>query len=78
LTIQAAETCRIALDAAAESMHGIDTLNAARAAQGKPVAPVDLGLHLGDVLYGNVGAVDRLDFTVIGPAVNEVARVEAL
>jgi adenylate cyclase len=30
------------------------------------------------VLYGNVGAVDRLDFTVIGPAVNEVARIEAL
>ena len=39
---------------------------------------VDLALHLGDVLYGNVGAADRLDFTVIGPAVNEVARIEAL
>lgn len=73
-----AETCRIALQAAAESMHGINALNAGRAAQGKPVAPVDLALHLGEVLYGNVGAVDRLDFTVIGPAVNEVARIEAL
>jgi adenylate cyclase len=30
------------------------------------------------VLYGNVGAIDRLDFTIIGPAVNEVARIEAL
>jgi adenylate cyclase len=30
------------------------------------------------VMYGNVGAVDRLDFTVIGPAVNEVARIETL
>jgi adenylate cyclase len=39
---------------------------------------VDLALHLGEVLYGNVGAVDRLDFTVIGPAVNEVARIETL
>jgi class 3 adenylate cyclase len=37
-----------------------------------------LALHLGEVLYGNVGAVDRLDFTVIGPAVNEAARIEVL
>jgi adenylate cyclase len=73
-----ADTCRMALDAAGEAMHGIDALNTARAAQGKPVAAVDLALHLGEVLYGNVGAVDRLDFTVIGPAVNEVARIEAL
>ena len=40
---------------------------------GKPTAMVDLALHLGEVLYGNVGAMDRLDFPVIGPAVNEVA-----
>ena len=45
---------------------------------GKPIAIVDLALHLGEVLYGNVGAMDRLDFTVIGPAVNEVARIETL
>ena len=45
---------------------------------GRPVASVDLALHVGEVLYGNVGATDRLDFTVIGPAVNEVARIEAL
>jgi class 3 adenylate cyclase len=50
----------------------------ARSKAGKPVAAVDLALHLGEVLYGNVGAVDRLDFTVIGPAVNEVARIETL
>jgi adenylate cyclase len=71
-------TCRRALDAAGEAMLALDALNAARAARGKPVAAVDLALHLGEVLYGNVGAADRLDFTVIGPAVNEVARVEAL
>jgi len=51
---------------------------AARAETGKPTAAVDLALHLGEVLYGNVGAVDRLDFTVIGPAVNEVSRIETL
>src|SRR5215469_3501589 len=72
------ETCGRALDAAAEAMHGLDRLNADRARMGKPIATVDLALHLGEVLYGNVGAVDRLDFTVIGPAVNEVARIETL
>jgi adenylate cyclase len=71
-------TSRRALDAAAEAMQAIDRLNVARRRAGKPVAAVDLALHLGDVRYGNVGAVDRLDFTVIGPAVNEAARIEAL
>jgi adenylate cyclase len=73
-----AETCRRTLDAAIEAMANIDALNTARAAAGFPVASVDLALHIGEVLYGNVGATDRLDFTVIGPAINEVARIEAL
>jgi adenylate cyclase len=72
------EICRQALDAAAEAMSAVDRLNAARREAGKPAIAVDLALHLGEVLYGNVGAVDRLDFTVIGPAVNEAARIEAL
>jgi adenylate cyclase len=72
------QICRRALDAAAEAMRAVDRLNAVRREAGKPAAAVDLALHLGEVLYGNVGAVDRLDFTVIGPAVNEVARIEAL
>ncbi|HEY3620913.1 MAG TPA: adenylate/guanylate cyclase domain-containing protein [Roseiarcus sp.] len=73
-----AETCRRALDAAIEAMRNIEALNGARAAAGAPVASIDLALHLGEALYGNVGAIDRLDFTVIGPAINEVARIEAL
>ncbi len=73
-----AETCRRALDAAAEAMQKLEAMNAARAAAGALVASVDLALHVGEVLYGNVGATDRLDFTVIGPAINEVARIEAL
>jgi len=72
------DTCERALDAAVEAMQAIDQLNDARHAVGKPVAAVDLALHLGEVLYGNVGATDRLDFTVIGPAVNEAARIETL
>ncbi len=72
------ETCRLALEGATEAMRAVDRLNAARSRAGKPSAAVDLALHLGEVLYGNVGAADRLDFTVIGPAVNEVSRIEAL
>jgi adenylate cyclase len=60
------ETCRRAIDAAVEAMHALDRLNGARCEAGKPAAAVDLALHVGEVLYGNVGAVDRLDFTVIG------------
>jgi adenylate cyclase len=70
--------CRRALDAAAEAMRELQALNEARAAKGLATVSVDIALHLGEVLYGNVGATDRLDFTVIGPAVNEVARIEAL
>lgn len=39
---------------------------------------IGVGVNLGDVMYGNVGAKDRLDFTVIGPAVNEAARMEGM
>jgi adenylate cyclase len=37
-----------------------------------------LGLHIGEVFYGNIGSEDRLDFTVVGPAVNEVSRIAAM
>ena len=72
------ETCRQGLDAALEAMRAIDCMNRMRRAAGKRPVAVDLALHLGEVLYGNVGAADRLDFTIIGPAVNEVARIETL
>ena len=73
-----AETCAHALDAASEALENLKAMNAARAEAGAPVASIDLALHVGEVLYGNVGATDRLDFTVIGPAVNEATRIEAL
>ncbi len=73
-----AGACRRALEAAVEAMQKLDETNQNRAAGGSALASVDLALHIGDVLYGNVGATDRLDFTVVGPAVNEVARIEAL
>ncbi|MFM2042689.1 MAG: hypothetical protein RLY86_1265 [Pseudomonadota bacterium] len=68
----------LALDAAAEAMAGMRRLNAQRAAWGMPKLGAGIALHVGDVLYGNIGATTRLDFTVIGPAVNLVTRLEGL
>src|SRR3984893_3350869 len=73
-----AKTCRDAIEAAKEAMHTLDRINRARVEACNPIAEVDLALHIGEVLYGNVGAADRLDFTVIGPAVNEAALIEPL
>lgn len=72
------DVCRTALDAGAEALESVVALNEARAAAGKPTMKLDLALHLGEVMYGNVGTNQRLDFTVVGPAVNEAARIEAL
>jgi adenylate cyclase len=72
------QICADAIDAAREAMRRLDWINRQRAEASKPNAEVDLALHIGEVLYGNVGALDRLDFTVIGPAVNEAARIETL
>ena len=73
-----AEVCRRALDAAEEALAALLALNAAREAAELPHVEADIALHLGEALYGNIGAADRLDFTVIGPAVNEAARIEKL
>lgn len=72
------ETCRRALHAEAKMRKRIAELNDKRKAEGRPVAGVNLGLHIGEVFYGNIGSTTRLDFTVIGPAVNEVSRIVAL
>jgi adenylate cyclase len=73
-----AAACRGALAAAADLRRRIAELKARRAAEGRPVTSLYLGLHIGDVFYGNIGSEDRLDFTVVGPAVNEVARIAAM
>src|SRR5215471_9061197 len=72
------DACHRALDAAREAIRTMEKVNSLRSDADKPIANVDLALHIGEVLYGNVGAADRLDFTVIGPAVNEAARIETL
>lgn len=72
------QACRNALAAAQDSFNGLATLNHRRKRQGKPEVKFGVGLHLGEVIYGNVGAPTRLDFTVMGPAVNRTARLESL
>lgn len=70
--------CADALKAADELRRTFPWFNRERRTVGKPVMDFGLALHLGDVLYGNIGANDRLDFTVVGPAVNEASRIQAL
>jgi len=70
--------CRAALQAARETRAAVDGLNRARRAAGEIVMELDIVLHVGEMMYGNVGAVGRLDFTMIGPVVNEAARMEPL
>jgi adenylate cyclase len=74
----AADACGCALDAATDARRGVAELNQRRKAAGLPVTRFYLGLHVGEVFYGNIGSVDRLDFTVVGPAVNEASRIAAM
>jgi adenylate cyclase len=67
-----------ALEASHDILARVERLNAMERMVGNPALAVDIALHQGEVTYGNVGTADRLDFTVIGPAVNEVTRIEAL
>jgi len=71
-------SCRNALAAAIAARASIKRLNEKRASKGRPVTDMYVGLHVGEVFYGNVGSRARLDFTVIGPAVNEVSRIAAM
>jgi class 3 adenylate cyclase len=70
--------CEAALRAVAAARAGMAHLDAARAGQGLVPLPFGVALHLGEILWGNIGAADRLDFTAIGPAVNLVSRLEGL
>ena len=64
-----------AVDAALALEEEIAAVNQRREEAGLTITGFTLGLHAGDVLYGNIGGKDRLDFTVIGPAVNTTARI---
>jgi adenylate cyclase len=70
--------CDAALAAALMARRSVAAVNQRRSAKGLPITEMYLALHIGDVFYGNIGSKDRLDFTVVGPAVNEVSRIAAL
>ncbi len=70
--------CAKALAAAEEAVVRLAAISEKRIADGKSGLACGIALHLGDVMYGNIGTVDRLDFTVIGPAVNLVSRIEGV
>ena len=70
--------CNAALAAAETARLNLARLNRQRAEKNLPTAEMYLGLHIGEVFYGNIGSKERLDFTVVGVAVNEVSRIASL
>jgi class 3 adenylate cyclase len=70
--------CDAALRAASAARAGMAHLNNERRNQGLPPLAFGAALHLGEMLWGNIGAANRLDFTAIGPAVNLASRLEGL
>jgi adenylate cyclase len=70
--------CNAALSAAIAAFQGVVELKKRRAAEGTAVTDMYLGLNVGNVFYGNVGSRERLDFTVLGPAVNEASCIAAM
>ena len=73
-----ARACAAALAAATAARSEVAALNLRRARDSLPVTDMYLGLHVGEVFYGNIGSIERLDFTVVGPAVNETSRIAAM
>jgi adenylate cyclase len=74
----AEQACRGAIAAYGSVQERVAQLNERRARSGLAIAQVYVALHIGEVFYGNIGSDERLDFTVVGPAVNEVARIAAM
>jgi adenylate cyclase len=73
-----ASACHAALAAALEARRAVALVNERRIAANLPTTDMYLGLHVGEVFYGNIGSEERLDFTVVGPAVNEVSRIASM
>jgi len=74
----AQQACARALAAVADARVRVEQLNHERDERGEPPLAYGIGLHRGSLTYGNIGSAERLDFTVIGTAVNQAARLESL
>ena len=74
----AANAARCALDAAMQAVEAVHGLESDPSLANEPPLEIVIALHIGTAIYGNIGAADRLDFTVIGPAVNLVSRIESV
>lgn len=72
------DACARALAAAHDAQRRLDGTNAERATRAMPQLSYGLALHVGDMMFGNIGTPERLSFSVIGPSVNQVARLESL
>jgi adenylate cyclase len=70
--------CSAALNATRDACKNLESLNRVRQERGETILKFGLALHVGDVMYGNIGVPERLQFTVIGAAANEAARLAAL
>jgi adenylate cyclase len=75
---ETAEACARALIGALDAFAGLDAMNDRRRAEGLDEIRAGIALHFGEVIFGNIGAPDRLDFTVVGPEVNRAARIEQM
>lgn len=73
-----AAPCERAFAAAVDARQRLAEINGGRVARGLSVLDFGVSLHIGEVLYGNVGVADRLSFSVFGAAVNEVVRIDEL
>jgi adenylate cyclase len=72
------DACANLLRAVTEARHAMVALNEQNRETGRAPLNYGIGVHVGDVMYGNIGSRSRLDFTVIGPAVNMASRLETL
>jgi adenylate cyclase len=76
--LSAPSACADLLNAVSEARQAMAALNERNQASGGAPLNFGIGVHVGDVMYGNIGSRSRLDFTVIGPAVNMASRLESL
>ncbi len=74
----AADQCKNAIDSANAALDGLSRLNEQRVAENQETLFMGIGINLGTVTYGNIGSPNRLDFTVLGTAVNIASRVQDL